>query len=119
MKTKTIGLFAFPVLAAIMIGSAIMPAFAENNAATVIKDVGCFLAEADGGPAVTTESLVVSNNGGVTVLKCWFDDVPNDTGKAKNFSGFLCGTPFGITTDTKSTVSASGQAVLTCKIPNA
>jgi len=37
MKTKTLGLFAIPVIAAIMIGSAVAPALAGNNAALVIE----------------------------------------------------------------------------------
>ena len=119
MKTKTFGLFAFPVFAAIMIGSAITPAFAENNAAAIIDEFGCSLLEADGGPGFTTTSMQVTTHGETTVLKCWFDDVPNDTGKAKVNSGFLCSTFEGLTTDTHSVVSKSGNAVLTCKINNA
>jgi len=66
--------------------------------------------------------LIVDNAGGKLQLTCKGSNIENDSGKGQHFTGFLCGVvdPDGgvlITTDSDATVSASGQASLTCRVP--
>ena len=101
------------------------PALADpnENAATIIQDGGCngfvptaeggtgpFIGTADGAHAVLTSS-------GVQVLTCQFD-IPDglEPATATRASGFLCGTYFGTTNDTKMVASPGGQATLVCKV---
>jgi len=126
MKTKTFGLFAIPVIAAIMIGGAVAPALAGNNAALVIEmDPGnCGVLDGNGNVvniAGTTHS--VQNNAGNTKLTCKGIVTPAADGKAVKFTfdtspipGLLCGTPGGSTDNWKNIVSAEGDVTLTCFI---
>lgn len=103
-------------------------AFAADNKGAVVINRGTGLcgmvgADANGdiipgaGIGVTKVTL---ENGNKIMLKCDGRDIPNDSGKGQEFSGFLCGiiAPDGVTfvttTDSHGTVSASGVGTLTC-----
>jgi len=119
--TKTLHMLsitAISIMFAALFGAGMSSGQVANaEPATVIRDFGCVLIAADGGPGFTTDTQVTIN-GNNTIFTCLFDDVPNDTGKAKRFSGFLCGTQSGLTTNSMSVVSASGKALLRCIIHN-
>jgi hypothetical protein len=86
-----------------------------NDGAIVINDFGCGLIDGDGNFAFTDISHAVvtpSGNGGLTCRA----QVPNSTGKAVIYNNIPCGTPAGFTTNGRETVSASGQATLTCNV---
>jgi hypothetical protein len=75
-----------------------------------------------GGVAATSDHQVVTNNAnGNLILKCSVKGVANDTGKAAHFdfasTGILCGTLLGATENWNETVSNSGNATLTCRLP--
>jgi len=98
---------------------------AHADPAIIITDFGCGMLDGDGGFVGTTDSKVVNTNNanGIINFKCHVKDVANSTGMAVHWdyetAGFSCNTLFGSTTDWKETVSADGNAVLTCKIhPN-
>lgn len=93
---------------------------ARAEGATVIDEFGCALLGASSGLGInlfTTVSHEVITPSGNTVLKCHFD-IPDgyEPDKAINNKGFLCNTFLGVTTDSKSTVTPGGEAVLTCNI---
>lgn len=118
---KYIALIGMSALVSILPAS---PTLAQNaNAAVVIDDSGCvgfvptdtggfgpFIFTPDGAHAVLTSS-------GVQILTCHFD-VPDWAvpASATRASGFLCGTYFGTTNDTKMVASAGGRATLVCKV---
>ncbi len=98
---------------------------AYADPAIILTDFGCGVIDGDGNGFFTTDTKTVSSQNGKPgnlniTLKCHASGVPNSTGKAVhwnfNNTGFSCGTQFGSTTDWNETVSASGKAVLTCKI---
>lgn len=93
-------------------------AFADSpNAAQINKDFTCGLFDGNGNFVVTDQSHSVVTNSGNTTLKCSVKDVtPSSTGHAVKFEGFVCNTFLGSTTDSRETVSASGNATLTCEI---
>jgi len=86
-----------------------------KDPAIVINDFGCGLMDGDGNFAFADASHAVVTSSGNSTLKC-SATVANSQGKAVNYNDFLCGTPLGLTTDSHETVSASGQATLTCKV---
>ena len=122
MKTKTLGLLALPVIAAIMIGGAVAPAFAGNNAAVVeiLPDGFCGVLDGNGNIVQIQGSQSVVNNGGNTKMTCKGTVDPADNGRAVQFDfddfNITCGTPSGSTDNWKNTVSASGKVTLTCFI---
>ena len=91
----------------------------------MIKDFTCFLADGNGDFTTTEGSIEINTNSetGVKILKCKASGLPNDTGEPVKYdfdsTGLTC-TVFGETTfDWREIVSASGEAMLTCKIgPN-
>jgi hypothetical protein len=106
-----------------LIGFAALPAFSDNNAAVHVDDFSCNLFDGNGNLVLAEGSSQVTNNGGVTVLKCSATGLANDTGRAQRFNfdstGVLCGFNGGGTTeDWLSTVSASGNGTLTCRVNN-
>jgi hypothetical protein len=94
-----------------------------NNGAVVINDQGCALLDGDGNSISTSEShaVITNSKNGNTLLKCSVKGVANSTGKAVHFdfdnTGITCATNSGSTENWHETVSASGNATLTCRIP--
>jgi len=91
----------------------------NGNGAFITNDFGCGLFDGNGGFAFTDTSHSVRNVSN-SVTKCSATVTPSATGHAVTYSGFLCGVElyngvFVATTDSRETVSASGQATLTCK----
>ena len=124
MRTKKIGLFVLPVIAAIMIGSAITPTFAEGAVVGKTKDgdgsCGIFTPF---GPVVGTLVKIDTNNeNGVGKLVC-HGDIENPEGKAvvineeTNPEISCAAGGLGVTDDWRTTISASGKVVLTCNFP--
>lgn len=95
----------------------------SENAAVVIDDSGCggFVPTADGGIGAlifTPDGAhAVRTSSGNQILTCQFD-IPegSEPATATMASGFLCGTYFGLTTDTKMVASPGGKATLICKL---
>jgi hypothetical protein len=104
----------------------------EEHAAVVIKDGSCTLRDGNGNFVTATQYHKVMTQGpnNTSTLKCSVKDVPNDTGKAVRWDfsttgGGYCGidlTAIGLgfifTDNWEQTVSASGNATLTCKYKN-
>ena len=84
-----------------------------------ISGFGCGMLDGDGGGVAADRSRVVITSSGNANLKCSVSGVANSTGSAVHWdfdnTGFLCGTTVGLTEQWKETVSASGNATLTCK----
>jgi len=59
-------------------------------------------------------SVVTNSNNNNSILKCVIEDVPNNSGKAVRFSGFVCNTFMGSTRNSHQVISANGVGVLTC-----
>ena len=124
MKTKKIGLFALPVIAAIMIGSAITPTFAEETVVGKTKDGDgeCGIFTPFGNVVGTMVRIDTNNDGGVGKLVC-HGEIENTEGKAvvineeTNPEISCTAGGLGITDDWRTTISASGKAVLTCNFP--
>jgi hypothetical protein len=88
--------------------------------AQLIKDFGCGVFDADGNSVFAdgnTKSVIVGN-GNVTILKCQGQVTPPSNGQASIRTGFPCRTFLGLTYDSKSVVSASGNSTITCRINN-
>jgi hypothetical protein len=104
-----------------------VPAFAENNAASVSEGFGCggFVPDADGnfpgdGFIFTSETHSVISNpkkGSKTTLMCHFD-IPEELipDSIRKSTGFLCLTFLGTTTDSKMLATPDGDATLTCRV---
>lgn len=94
---------------------------ASLNAAWVEKDVGCWLQDGYGNLVPTDESITISTNGDTITLKCHAKNVPTP-GVTVQYRDFPCGVwlgedvPPAYTTDTFETVSASGNATMTCQV---
>ncbi len=114
-KTK-LGLFAIPVIAAIMIGSSVAPAMSDSdNAAVVITDFSCFI-NLGGHFGITDDMSHSVKNNNQAKLVCHFSDVTNPPDKAEKFEGWTCNTQFGSTTDTRAIFTPSGQATIICTV---
>jgi hypothetical protein len=116
-------LFASLVAAMVALGvSGVGTAGADpgnGNGAFIANDFGCGLGDGNGVLVFTdtSHSIINVNN---SVTKCSATVAPSVTGHAVTSSGFPCGVElrngtFVATTDSRETVSASGQATLTCK----
>ena len=97
---------------------------AQGAAAVVINDQGCGLLDGDGNfvSADSDHTVLTQSNNGNAVLKCSVKGVANSTGKAVHYDFESTGIPCGIlgggvTENWEETVSASGNATLTCLIP--
>jgi hypothetical protein len=95
------------------------PMVARADPAVVIKDFICVLIDGDGDFVIGTGTISVTTSSGVSNYVCKASGVANDTGSAVKWNfddtGLLCGTELGATDDWSETVSASGNATLTCK----
>jgi hypothetical protein len=97
--------------------AAATPANADSpNSAAVISDFACGLYDGNGGFAISDSSHSVVTSSDVSVLKCSATVAPSLSGKAVQYNDFGCNTFLGFTIDSRETVSASGQATLTCKV---
>jgi hypothetical protein len=89
------------------------------NAAIHIDNVGCGMLDGNGGiVAADSDSAIVTSSGNSN-LRCDATVDPSSGGHAVHFDssntgGAECGTPDGLTLDWHETVSASGQATLSC-----
>ncbi len=103
------------LLAAVLAVSTLLVSWvaSNNNAAVVINDIACGMIDGDGGFVVTDISHAVVTSNGNGMLTCQADGVPNSTGKAVVYKDLPCNTPAGPAIG-RETVSASGQATLTC-----
>jgi hypothetical protein len=105
--------------------------FSSGNprAAVVIRNAGCGLFDGSGEIVFADRdiSILTQSTRQNTTLICKVKNVANVTGRAVNydsennplFSGLLCGTFRGPTTDWTETVSASGNATLRCHFKGA
>ena len=123
MKTKTLGLFAIPVIAAIMITSGISaqlaiadPDGSNPQSAGIARDFGCLLFDGEGNLVLADKSHSVVTSDGATNLKCSGQVTPPSSGHAEVTEGFGCNTLAGFTTDTHNVVSKSGKAKISCQI---
>jgi hypothetical protein len=123
MRKATIAIVLLAAVAAFMLVSGfgrVATAKADNNGATHYVGVGPCLLDSAGGCVANTYTAV-SNHGGIEVDKYSADGVFNDTGAAVHWSnantGLLCQSVAtgAITDDWSETISASGNAMLTCK----
>jgi hypothetical protein len=95
-----------------------VPSDASPSAAVMAKNSTCVVLDAEGGLAWGDDSLVLMNAGGKAMVKCSVKGVANSQGKAVRLdyesTGMLCFTAGGPTEDWHETISASGNATLTC-----
>jgi len=111
---------AISLVCAVMVLPSQLSAKSEQ-AATIIKDGGCigFIPTASGtmGTLIVTadEARVVGTKEGVVSLVCHFD-IPAglEPVVATRAEGFLCGTFFGLTTESKMVATPGGRATLIC-----
>jgi hypothetical protein len=109
-----------PLLAgAVGLATAGAASAAPGNGAYIASDFGCGLIDGNDGFAFTDTSHSVINVSN-SVTKCSATVFASVTGHAVVYSGFGCGVElrdgtFVTTYDSRETVSASGQATLTCK----
>jgi len=98
------------------------PALAQDGGATITKEDGCFGAVPDASGQLTgifvTGSLISrSTKSGITTMTCHFDLSPEESPpRATRAAGFVCGTPIGLTSDTRISASPGGRMVMTCRI---
>ncbi len=104
-----------------------IPAFADGNGTIVIhKGTGlCGMPGADANGNITFGGVgsvwLSTTNDQKVQLTCKGSAITNDSGKGQHFTGFTCGVIDAngngyLTTDSEATVSASGQATLTCRV---
>jgi hypothetical protein len=104
-------------------GFALLGASEAQAQAIVINDQGCGLLDGDGNFvfASSDHTVITNSANGNCHLKCSVKGVGNSTGKAAHFdnasTGLPCGTACGLTNNWRETVSASGNATLTCHVP--
>ncbi len=124
MKRKTLGLFAIPVIATIMIvaGASTQLAIADPDgsnpqSAFITRDFGCGLFDGEGNVVTADSSHAVVTSDGSGNMKCTAKGVtPPPSVHAEVLEGFLCSTPAGVTTDTISVVTPKGKSTLSCQV---
>ena len=124
MKTKTLGLFAIPVIAAIMIGAGAStqlaiadPDGSNPQSAGITRDFGCSIFDGDGNlVGANGATLSVLTSDGSSNLRCTGDVTPPSSGHTEVMEGFLCGTAAGLTTDSHSIVTKNGKSKLSCHV---
>jgi hypothetical protein len=91
----------------------------EADPAKVLDVSRCTILDGNGALYKTTEKNQAVYNKNGDHLKCDAKDVPNDAKKTVHYdkasTGYQCSTGQHMTDDWKLTVSASGNAMLTCK----
>jgi hypothetical protein len=106
--------FILPFIALVFASVAFISWNSATDGATVINDSGCLLYDGDGNLTFADSDHSVVTPSGNQILKC-SATVSNSTGKAIVLKDFLCNTSLGLTSNTHETISASGQATLTCR----
>ena len=95
---------------------------ARMDAAVHIDDFACGLFDGNGALVITNDSSVVITSSGNGNLNCQADVTPSATGKAVHYdfdsTGLLCGTINGATDKWHETVSANGNATISCHTNN-
>jgi hypothetical protein len=113
MINRSLGVFSAGI---VLICAGLGCQVAQADPAVVIDEFGCTGFVPDNGTSLfTTESHAVLTRSGVNILTCHFNHavvLPHATGA----QGFLCGTVFGLTSDTKMLATPGGKATLVCKI---
>jgi hypothetical protein len=100
------------VLALLSALGSVSLAHASGNGAGVYRGFVCYLGDASNNLVTTTDTHSVDRANGTNLL-CQAT-VPNPTGETIVRDGFPCSAGGVITTDTHETISASGNATLTC-----
>ena len=104
----------------VALGCTVAAAPALADGAVVINDQGCSLLDGNGAFAAADSDHAVITPSGNGVLKCKATVAPPAGGKAVQWNltntGVFCSTLAGFTDDWRETVSASGEATLTCKV---
>jgi hypothetical protein len=100
------------VLALLFALGSVSMARASDNGAGVYRGFVCFLGDVSNNFVATTDTHSVDRGNGTNLL-CQAT-VPNPTGVTVVRDGFPCSAGGVITTDTHETISASGNATLTC-----
>jgi hypothetical protein len=83
-----------------------------SNGAGIARDFNCYMGDASGNIVLATDSQATNTKNGTTLV-CQ-TTVLNPTGQAIVTSGFPCSSGGVITTDTHETISANGNATMTC-----
>jgi len=108
---------------ALFVHSSMAKASSDNGAIVIKNDGACGMPGSDasgnltfGGIGQVTTDVT---NGNKVMLKCKGAGITNDSGSGQSFDGFGCGLfdgngNFYFTTDSHTTISASGVGTLTC-----
>lgn len=115
MLRPTVGGLALAALLTILY----VPGPARAEQAEQMRDGFCALFDSNRQIVSGQGVARVSNEGGVIVMRCSLDNVPNDTGRAVHWNyentGMMCGVGGAATEDWQETISPSGQATLVCR----
>jgi hypothetical protein len=93
--------------------------------AVVVNDLSCSLFDGNGAAVVSDElhSVITMNKNGSGVSVCKATVTPSSSGHTVHYdnasTGAFCETPVGITDDWQETVSADGQAAVSCHVNGA
>jgi hypothetical protein len=115
--------FTVLFVASALAGLTLLAASGAQAQAVVINDDGCTLFDGDGNfvLASSDHQVITNNSNGNCLVKCSVKKVANSTGRAVQFdflsNSIPCNTPCGPTTHWHETVSATGNATLTCHLP--
>jgi|ERR1043165_9554420 hypothetical protein len=113
MKKKTVWL---SIGMLVLMASAIN--MLANNPAVVVEESLCALLDGNGSIVSADSSQTVVAASGNSKMSCKANVDPSSTGTAVRWdfdnTGLSCETPTGLTTDWQETVSAAGQATITC-----
>jgi len=111
--------FAIPVLA-LTLGLVFAKVVSAAPAIVIKNDGLCGMPGSDadgnmifGGIGQVTAAVINDNQ---SMLVCKGTGITNLSGKAQSYQGFLCGTFSGLTTDSQTTISASGNGTLKCTV---
>ena len=119
MRTRN-GVAVFAIMAAVVGAISITASRAlatpvPRDGAIVIDDFNCGLYNAFHVVVHGTVAHAVITPSGNRIFKCFATGLANPTGRAIRFEGFSCGVGGGVlTTDSHETISAEGDASLTC-----
>jgi hypothetical protein len=113
-------LIFFGIIVVLMFLSGALYKVSAGNGSAVIKDFWCYISPAAWGgpvPLTTYDTHSVGTPSGNVNETCKFD-IPEgyEPPTAQKYTNFLCFTRFGLTTNSQSVVSPSGNIILQCKI---